>query len=202
MKDFKVKLPNELLYTEGDEEPIIKIVGEKLTLLVLYYIKAYTGFRGVSLISISRLLKECGYSEDKKNINKIKQILNKLKEMKLINFEVNIEEVKKNESLDITTEGLDSLLKNGYFSIWNSTVETIKANIPNKNEQMINVLIVKSLVTIYPSKVAFYDKEIETIISEKTLKKCLKELEELDLITETFKRAIRINNLITKGEGE
>ena len=148
MKNYFTKLPNRLYYTrEEGQNSILSITEEGITTLMLHYIKSYTGLNGISMFTLACLLEECGYTTHQKNVNKFKEILVKLKEIGAIECDIDLETIKKNDLLKITTEGLDLLSEeSGFFILDNEVVETLKENIENKNGQMINTLNVYGLI--------------------------------------------------------
>lgn len=115
MADYDVfsKLTNELFYVKvgedengkgkySHEESILyKTKYDDKVILILHELYINTNFRRKCLITLDYLIEKCGYKVDKDNRKSFKNILEKLKELNLINFsEIN----KSNELILINTE--------------------------------------------------------------------------------------------------
>lgn len=111
--DVFSKLTNELFYVKvGEDENgkgqysceesiLYKTKYDDKVILILHELYINTNFRRQCLITLDYLIEKCGYKVDKDNRKSFKNTLEKLKELKLINFsEIN----KSNELILIDTE--------------------------------------------------------------------------------------------------
>ncbi len=139
-------ITNKFFYNniEGKEttEGTIRKEMEAITLLIMHELYVNTNFRRIAPITIKELLESCNYCVNTTNINKFKDILLQLKELNKICFDVDLKEVKKNETIKINTENLMLDGADRYFQIDDEEIEIIKNNVPNKSNKMINTLLV------------------------------------------------------------
>lgn len=94
-----VQLPNKLFYTtEEKDKSIIKIIKNDNTLLTLGYLYINTNRKDITVFTIEDLILSCGYKEvDRhkgKNLDQFKYILNQLKELKIITYDFDFNNIK------------------------------------------------------------------------------------------------------------
>ena len=133
-------ITNKFFYNniEGNEttEGTIRKEMEAITLLIMHELYVNTNFRRIAPITIKELLESCNYCVNTTNINKFKDILLQLKELNKICFDVDLKEVKKNETIKINTENLMLDGADRYFQIYDEEIEIIKNNVPNKSKNL------------------------------------------------------------------
>lgn len=193
MKCFS-KVTNEMFYgLNGEKEKsILKYVNDNKVMLMMHHLFILTNFRNQATISIDLLIEECGYKVGKKNQASFKEILTKLKELELIDFEGEIKSYSKIIRIDTTNLKLDGK----YFEIEDDEIELISAYTKDIRETL-NVMKVyfylkaripkgKEVAKNGGEPNATYDsyKTISeyTMISESNIKKYIDILQEIDLI--------------------
>lgn len=192
-------IPNSYFYNreEGKQTILEQLNKEQVTLLILYNIQALKSANKITYTSIGKLLELCGYGDIQKNIKKFKEILKRLEELEYIEVKQDIETIKKNELLEITTEGLDNLLEDGFFIMTNEEIELIQ-KLDNKRGRMTNALVVyfylKARTFKYNAenedKIDYYAPTtyqsvayLQDYTYVKNINNVIEDLEELDLIT-------------------
>lgn len=125
-KDAFSKITNQLFYVKvgedengkgqySHEESILyKCNYDDKVILILHELFLNTTLKRECLITLDYLILTCGYKADKDNRKSFKNILKRLKDIELINFnEIN----KSNELIVIDTDGLMMLIGDGNYTI-------------------------------------------------------------------------------------
>lgn len=134
------KIPNTLLVAE--DKSILELVGDNKIILILHKLQTLSTLenKNICYISIEYLVKNCGYKIDKDTNKSFKNILLKLKELELINFN----DFRTNKELiEIDITKLKELDK--FIQLYPEEIETIQANSKDKRE-FLNLLKVYLLL--------------------------------------------------------
>lgn len=97
MKIFS-KLPNKLFYS-NEGESILKKVKDDKVIVVLHYLNMLVNRLDIAVTTVDYLIEKCGYAVNKDSRKNFKNILFKLKEEKLIDFEY--DDFKASQLLEI-----------------------------------------------------------------------------------------------------
>jgi hypothetical protein len=200
--DSYSQLKNEIFYNEKQEteESILNKVNDSKVIRVLHELYVCTNFRRVAITTLDYLIESCGYKVNQKSQKSFKEILNKLRELKIIDFK---DDITSADMLEINTEELTCNVSN-FTQLADSEIKILETNITDTRSRanMLKLYLYLKARTFkrtnkdngekYGIEIEFMPQttyqtyewiEKYTNISQSNIKRYIDKLQELNLIT-------------------
>ena len=200
--DSYSQLKNEIFYNENQEteESILNKVNDSKVIRVLHELYVCTNFRKVAITTLDYLIESCGYKVNQKSKKSFKEILNKLRELKIIDFK---DDIASADMLEINTEELTCNVSN-FTQLADSEIKILETNITDTRSRanMLKLYLYLKARTFkrtnkdngekYGIEIEFMPQttyqtyewiEKYTNISQSNIKRYIDKLQELNLIT-------------------
>lgn len=200
--DSYSQLKNEIFYNENQEteESILNKVNDSKVIRVLHELYVCTNFRKVAITTLDYLIESCGYKVNQKSRKSFKEVLNKLRELKIIDFK---DDIASADMLEINTEELTCNVSN-FTQLADSEIKILETNITDTRSRanMLKLYLYLKARTFkrtnrdngekYGIEIEFMPQttyqtyewiEKYTNISQSNIKRYIDKLQELNLIT-------------------
>ena len=126
------KITNDFFYLKNEGDSILKLINDNKALLIMHELYLLTNRYNKATISIDYLIEKCNYKINKQRQIDFKNILDKLKELKYIDFKDNIKSYSKTIEIDTNKLNVDS----EFFVVEDEELEQIESNSTNKKEYL------------------------------------------------------------------
>lgn len=207
------KVGNNLFYglNNDKERSILKEINDNKVIIILHNLYLLTNRKGKANITINYLIEECGYKIAKNTQIQFKDILIKLKDIKLIDIDKAIKSYTSMISIDTNKLNID----NNFFIVEDEEIRIIKYNTTNVKEFLNTIKVYYYLkarvnkgnnVAINGGKSqttfnTYEDISKYTLISEANIKKYINKLQSIDLIKyDSLGYKYKIDNIKLKTE--